>query len=802
MSKQFIAVFLFAAILGSYAFPESRLVPDDEFEWPSATELVQEEGKSDFVTMVEQNPTFKKAVSTIMKHDSKAGHFIHTMMLSAANKKVKFPRYFKSGVSWKNPKFKDYMLNGPIAQAITAIPGLTAYVCPVSGHEVSKWLKFDNAKALSAFKAWGPKQFNPKTMFTPHLKKVCSLKDGGFLKQPKCDFVAWVLGGAKFTTVPGKPRKDQVPISRSQYVAAKANPKCVHCTPHSPCYRSNYTKKHTAFVKKHKNKNYKKKGKEMESLATLLKTMSAEVLKNYGDHRKRTIERKKHLDLELKVITTEQFGKVAAKAHAWCGKWEDQQKDKKTEADKLSARNSAREQTATVKWNSDATGGLDCDYIDSTTGKPHTGNRKTTCNAKTFSPTNSFLTKWNNARNDYLRKDKSYYDARQKHIGSIQKSNDAAKGFKDGIDELVDVKIGECKVQKKVGVLKDVREFNQHNAKLANFFRSIEVIKCHVQSIDKTHSSKNLKNSALNTCIDGLDSVADLQRKKFKNITEPTKFCPTKKEYRDKLKLKHGLDLHYTGKTNAIVTDTQGVVSTKNGWYPRTKQCADVKKHAAAPPPPPVDFLPTCSGTTSTMTLGPGLVEYKVNRNQWAGVKSAKKLPMDTGDGGGFCATWHASPARRAKGEWSGNPAFIGLARDRDTPNYCNQNEKYYGIVINAHDGKWTLRQQVSKNQGVPTLLYGTNKPETLGEGASICMFVKKPRADAKYSWTGEITVWLKNKYSNRKFKNVLTIPGSKITSLAWKENTNNRVQIAMAGGAMYKGNKFYNIKFINQKPA
>merc|ERR1712046_101372 len=164
-----------------------------------------------------------------------------------------FPRYFKSGGAWKNPKFKDYMLNGPIAQAITAIPGLTAYVCRVSGHEVSKWLKFDNAKALSAFKAWAPKQFNPKTMFTPHLRKVCSLKDGGFLKQPKCDLVAWRLGGAKFTTVPGKPRKDQVPISRSQYVAAKTNPKCVHCTPHSPCYRSakpfNYTKKHTAFVK-------------------------------------------------------------------------------------------------------------------------------------------------------------------------------------------------------------------------------------------------------------------------------------------------------------------------------------------------------------------------------------------------------------------------------------------------------------------------------------------------------------------------------------------------------------------------
>merc|ERR1711988_1340433 len=68
-------------------------------------------------------------------------------------------------------------------------------------------------------------------------------------------------------------------------------------------------------------------------------------------------------------------------------------------------------------------------------------------------------------------------------------------------------------------------------------------------------------------------------------ISVPTKFCPTKKEYRDKLKLKHGLDLHYTGKTDAIVTDTQGVVSTKYGWYPRTKQCADVKKRATLDTP-------------------------------------------------------------------------------------------------------------------------------------------------------------------------------------------------------------------------
>merc|ERR1711998_817796 len=41
-----------------------------------------------------------------------------------------FPCYARSKVSWENKKFGDYMLNGPIREAITKIPGLTAYVCP------------------------------------------------------------------------------------------------------------------------------------------------------------------------------------------------------------------------------------------------------------------------------------------------------------------------------------------------------------------------------------------------------------------------------------------------------------------------------------------------------------------------------------------------------------------------------------------------------------------------------------------------------------------------------------------------
>merc|ERR1712159_954674 len=41
-----------------------------------------------------------------------------------------FPCYLRSKVSWKNPAFGDYMLNGPIRAAITKIQGLTAYVCP------------------------------------------------------------------------------------------------------------------------------------------------------------------------------------------------------------------------------------------------------------------------------------------------------------------------------------------------------------------------------------------------------------------------------------------------------------------------------------------------------------------------------------------------------------------------------------------------------------------------------------------------------------------------------------------------
>jgi len=228
---------------------------------------------------------------------------------------------------------------------------------------------------------------------------------------------------------------------------------------------------------------------------------------------------------------------------------------------------------------------LDCPYIDSTTQKPYTGTRKTTCHKKTFSPTAAFEQKWNNARNNYLQKDKSYYDATQKHSSSIAKSNMAAKGFKDEIDELAKVKVKECDVGRKVGVLADVKEFNTQNTNRAIFFRSVEVIKCHVKSMHKSATVKSKKNSKLNTCIAKVKSEAWLKKHKFKDISKPIKFCPSVQEYRNELKLKYGMDLHYTGKTDAIVTDTQGVVSTKYGWYPRTKQCADVKKRATLDTP-------------------------------------------------------------------------------------------------------------------------------------------------------------------------------------------------------------------------
>jgi len=225
---------------------------------------------------------------------------------------------------------------------------------------------------------------------------------------------------------------------------------------------------------------------------------------------------------------------------------------------------------------------LDCPYIDSTTQKPYTGTRKTTCHKKTFSPTAAFLQKWNNARNNYLQKDKSYYDATQKHSSSIAKSNMAAKGFKDEIDELAKVKVKECDVGRKVGVLADVKEFNTQNTNRAILFRSVEVIKCHVKSMHKSATAKSKKNSKLNTCIAKVKSEAWLKKHKFKDISKPIKFCPSVQEYRNKLKLKYGMDLHYTGDTNAIVTDKNGVVSTKYGWYPRTQQCADVKKKLPA----------------------------------------------------------------------------------------------------------------------------------------------------------------------------------------------------------------------------
>jgi len=287
------------------------------------------------------------------------------------------------------------------------------------------------------------------------------------------------------------------------------------------------------------------------------------------------------LDTDTKHISLKEFGKVALKAHLWCAKWGQQQKNKKTQKDKLDAKTSAQDQTATVKWKDDASGGLNCDYVDQKTMKPHTGQRKTTCDSSyKFSPTNSFLQKWNNARNNYLRKDKSFYDAKQTHKSSIEQSNMAAEGFKDEIDDLARVKVKECDVTRKTGVLADVKEFNDENAKRATLYRSIKVIACHVQSMDERQAIKSLNKSNLNKCISNLTSEGDLKKNKFQDIPKPTKFCPTEQEYRAKLKLKHSLNLHYTGDTKAIVTDSSGDVSTKYGWYPRTQQCADVKKKA------------------------------------------------------------------------------------------------------------------------------------------------------------------------------------------------------------------------------
>jgi len=333
-----------------------------------------------------------------------------------------------------------------------------------------------------------------------------------------------------------------------------------------------YPAKHKAMVTKHKN------DKSNGSLAALLKKISEKVVDDYNAHFKQTEDKVKTLDTELKVITTQQFRKVTDKAHAWCGKWERQQRDKQNQKDKLDERTTAQDQTATVKWKFDAQGGLDCDYVNPATSKPWTGARKTTCNPKTFSPSASFKQKWNNARNNFLRKDKAFYDAKQTHKSSIQQSNLAAKGFKDKINSLVDLKVNECDVSRKTGVLADVKEFNDENAKRATLYRSIKVIACHVQSMDKKQASKSLNNSNLKKCISTLPSEGDLKKTKFKDIATPIKFCPTKQEYRAKLKKMHSLNLHYTGNTEAIVTDSNGDVSNKFGWYPRKQQCADVKK--------------------------------------------------------------------------------------------------------------------------------------------------------------------------------------------------------------------------------
>jgi len=153
---------------------------------------------------------------------------------------TKFPCYMRSKVAWQKNYMKNYMLAGPIRAAITAIPGLTAYVCPVGTKSVSKWLKFNTKKSYDAFRALQQSAFNPHTRlqnFQPLPKCVKPFRANNW--GIGCWMSAWVNARASFT-VTKNPNVADVQSNVHSFNAHARNPRCIHCTPGTKCFKSSW----------------------------------------------------------------------------------------------------------------------------------------------------------------------------------------------------------------------------------------------------------------------------------------------------------------------------------------------------------------------------------------------------------------------------------------------------------------------------------------------------------------------------------------------------------------------------------
>jgi len=154
---------------------------------------------------------------------------------------TKFPCYYRSKVTWEGGFLKDYMLGGPIKNAITAIEGLTAYVCRVHDHShmVGKWLKFDNEDALKEFTDLQKSAFDPETRLGPNgpLSKCTPGSDAWSTEE--CWMSAWVIGDAKFI-VTDNPHVADVQTSKHSFDLHKNDDACIHCHKDRDCYESSW----------------------------------------------------------------------------------------------------------------------------------------------------------------------------------------------------------------------------------------------------------------------------------------------------------------------------------------------------------------------------------------------------------------------------------------------------------------------------------------------------------------------------------------------------------------------------------
>jgi len=212
-----------------------------------ASALPSEPSTSDVVPETEETQMFPINIGAISNWLPsfklyKSQHEIHDEAARGAGECVtKFPCYYRSKVAWTQPFLKDYMLGGPIKMGITAIEGLTAYVCPVmvGGQSVTKWLKFDNQKALNDFKALQHSAFNPQTRLGkngPLDECRPGMPDWG---AEKCWMSAWVLAAGRFE-VTHNPYVADVPSSKYSFDEKKNSHNCILCKPGNDCYKPSW----------------------------------------------------------------------------------------------------------------------------------------------------------------------------------------------------------------------------------------------------------------------------------------------------------------------------------------------------------------------------------------------------------------------------------------------------------------------------------------------------------------------------------------------------------------------------------